>query len=93
MYPHLGQHLLCTYSSVNDFPEDGLEGPKHAGGSSESSKYLRLMCVLWDWVLNTTDGFRMAFYNEGWTKLYVLFLQQAVGGLRYRRRHQRCKFR
>jgi len=37
MYPHLVQHLLYVFSCVNDLPEDGLNGSKHVGGTSQSS--------------------------------------------------------
>jgi len=38
MYPHVGQHLLYVFSFLNDLPEDGLNGPKHVGESSQGSK-------------------------------------------------------
>jgi hypothetical protein len=44
---------------VNNLPEDGLKGPKHAGGPSQCSKllFVVVVCSLVDSILNTTDGF------------------------------------
>jgi hypothetical protein len=35
------------YSFVNDFPEDGLQGPKHVGGASQNNNIYGYIHISW----------------------------------------------